>query len=193
MRYTVLRSLHLSKLQLPTRLLITWFVLSIDVALVVGAIKYSDRAVFTPRGAADYWRGTGAPQDGADAPLLPGEDEIEGRDAAPAPSAPKSRRFLVDTVHPHLFTVPIVLFVMLHLLSLTRLPTAWKVAIDAHGFLAFAATFGLPFWIATGGGGATLFVIAGSNLLASFVAVSAILLFETWLVRGPPPAAAAES
>jgi hypothetical protein len=179
-RYTVLRSLHLSRLQLPTRLLITWFVLSIDVALVVGALKYSDRAEFSASGATRYWHGAGAAATGEQAPLLPGEEEIEGRGTEPPIGAAKSRRFLVDTVHPHLFTVPIVLFVMLHLLSLTRLPTGWKVALDAHGFLAFAATFGLPFWIAASGGGAWLFVAAGSNLLLNFVVVSAILLIETW-------------
>jgi hypothetical protein len=179
-RYTVLRRLHLSRLQLPTRILLTCFVLSIDAALVVGSIKYVHRAEFSPAGAQRYWRGDGAAREGLP-PLLTGEEDIEdGAGARSADAPPKSARFLVDTAHPHLFSVPIVLFILLHLLVLTRLPDAAKVALDLHAFVSFAATFGLPFWIAAEGRGATLFVTAGANLLLNFAAVSAILLFETW-------------
>lgn len=194
MRYTLIPKMHLSRLPLPTKILLTCFVLSIDVGLWVGSLKYTHRAEFSPSGATRYWAGDGASRDPGDA-LLPGEDEIAEPSPAGelrrAPSARKSTRFLVDTVHPHLFTVPIVLFILLHLLILTRLPDAAKIALHVHGFASFAATFGLPFWIAAHdvatGTGAALFVVAGVNLFASFALVSAILLFETWLVRGRAP------
>ena len=108
----------------------------------------------------------------------------------PAPPR-KSFKYLVDTVHPHLFTVPMVLFLLLHLLSLTRLPEKVKVALDVHAFLSFAATFGLPFWIASSGRGAVLFVVSGASLLLNMLAVSVILLVETW--RPDPDARRPES
>jgi hypothetical protein len=177
-RFTLFRKLRLSNLQLSTRVLLTCFVLSIDVGLWVGSLKYTQRAEFSAAGAQDYWRGRG---DAASGELLPGESQIEDAAATTPPASPrKSTKFLVDTVHPHLFTVPIVLFILLHLLSLTRLPEGVKVALDVHAFVSFAATFGLPFLIAGSGRGAAAFVASGVNLLLNVIVVSVILLFETW-------------
>jgi hypothetical protein len=191
-RYTLLPKMHLSRLPLPTRILLTCFVLSIGAALWVGSLKYTQRAEFSAAGARRYLHGEATGDslgDRSSDGLLPGEDLIEeGADGLEPPAERMTPRRLVDVVHPHLFTVPIVLFVFLHLLILTRLPDGWKIALHLHAFAAFAATFGLPFWIARSGRGAALFAAAGANLLASFALVGAILLWETWLA----PARAAE-
>lgn len=183
MRYTLSPKLHLSQLPLATRILLTSFLVSVIAALAVSCLKYSDRAEFTPTGAQRYWGGD-PPRPGDEAePLLAGEEAIDGK----TPRAlKKSTRQLVDLVHPHLFTVPIVLFILLHLLILTRVRDGWKIALIVHAFTAFAATFGLPFLIAATRGGALAFIVAGSNLLLSFAATCAILLFELWRpARGP--------
>lgn len=186
MRYTLTPKLHLSRLPLPTRVVLTCFVVMIESALLVASQKYSDRAEFTPSGAESYFHGDGA-ADAGSPPLLPGEDQID--DSAPAQPRPaKSTRALVDIVHPHLFTVPIVQFILLHLLILTRLADRAKIALTLHGFGSCAATFGLPFVVAGSGHGAWLFIAAGANLLASFVGVGALLLVELW--RAPPTAPA---
>ncbi len=184
MRYTLSPKLHLSRLPLPTRVLLTAFVLSIEAALAVGGLKYTDRAEFTPAGARLYWNGD-ATADHGDG-LLPGEAEIEDtRPAAGRPAASrKTTRFLIDIVHPHLFTVPIVLFILLHLLILTRLTDRWKIALTVHAFASCGATFGLPFLVAATGVGAAAFIVAGSNLLLAFVGVGTLLLVELWR-RGP--------
>lgn len=187
MRYTLSPKLHLSRLPLPTRVVLTCFVVLIEAALLVGAQKYRDRAEFTPTGAQHYFHGDGARGEGTTEPLLPGEDEIDGS-VAPQQAPAKSARLLVDIVHPHLFTVPIVQFILLHLLILTRLPDRWKIALTLHGFAATAATFGLPFVVAANGGGAGLFIVAGANLLLSFVGVGLLLLVELW--RAAPSSSA---
>src|SRR5262249_15276519 len=161
MRYAVIPGMHLSKLPLPTRILLSLFVVSILAALWVGSLKYTQRAEFTPGGATRWWHGDETAGDGLDA--------LE-RGAAPPPER-KSTRYLVDVVHPHLFTVPIVLFILLHLLILTRLPDALKIALHVHAFASLAATFGLPFLVAARGTGGTWFVVAGANLLLSFIGV----------------------
>jgi hypothetical protein len=56
----------------------------------------------------------------------------------------------------------------------------------AEAFASLAATFGLPFLVAARGAGGTAFVVAGANLLLSYVGVGAILLFETWWPRALP-------
>lgn len=184
MRYTLSPKLHLSRLPLPTRVVLTCFVVMIELALVVGAQKYRDRAEFTPAGAASYWHGSG--HDAGDG-LLAGESDFDDDPALRGAAPAKSRRLLVDIVHPHLFTVPVVQFILLHLLILTRLRDRTKIALTLHAFLSAAATFGLPFLIASTGGGALLFIVAGVNLLASFAATGGLLLIELW--RSPPSAA----
>jgi len=191
MRYTLSPKLHLSRLPLPTRVVLTCFVVLIEAALLVGSQKYRDRAEFTPTGAERYFHGDAAAGDGAE-PLLPGEDLIDAAVAA-QPAPPKSTRFLVDVIHPHLFTVPIVQFILLHLLILTRLSDRAKIALTLHGFGSTAATFGLPFLVAAGGGGAAWFIAAGANLLASFVGVGLLLLVELWRSAPELPAAARAS
>jgi len=182
MRFTVIPGMHLSKLPLPTRILVSLYVVSVFAALAVGSLKYTQRAEFTPSGATRYWHGDAEAGDGLDA--------LER--GAPPPPEKKSDRYLVDVVHPHLFTVPVVLFLLLHLLSLTRLPDAAKIAFHVHAFASLAATFGLPFLVAASGSGGTGFVVAGVNLLLSFVGVGAILLFETWFPRARPPESAGD-
>ena len=192
MRYTLLPRMHLSRLPLSTRVLITAFLVSISAGLVVSSLKYTQRAEFTPSGAARYYHGDAnravasesAPA--TDTPLLEGENQIEDRKPGLFPPAErKSLRYLVDTVHPHAFTVPVLLFILLHFLSLTRIPERWRIVFHLHAFASFLATFGLPFLIASHGSGAWLFVVAGVNLFASFFFVTAILLYETWIGRAP--------
>jgi hypothetical protein len=185
MRYTVLPRMHLSRLPRSTRLLLTLFVLSVLGGLWVATLKYTQRAEFTPGGAARYWRGD-SPARAADE-LLPGEAQIEDsgtRDGLAVAAEPrKTTRFLVDVIHPHVFTIPLLLFVLLHLLILTRLTERAKIACHLHAFASLAATLALPFLVAGSGRGGLAFVVAGANLMLSFVAVSAVLLFETWCAR----------
>ncbi|MBL8840587.1 MAG: hypothetical protein JNL90_03550 [Planctomycetes bacterium] len=182
MRYTLSPKLHLSRLPLPTRILLSAFLVTLQAALAVSALKYTDRAEFTPDGARSYWHGEAPAAD----ELLPGEAEIDDAPtaAARAPALRKSTRYLVDVVHPHLFTVPLVLFVLLHLLILTRLGDRAKIALTLHAFGSCAATFGLPFLVAASGTGALAFVVAGANLLLSMGGVALLLLVELW--RAPP-------
>lgn len=179
MRYTLSPKLHLSRLPLPTRVVLTCFVVMIQAALLVAAQKYTDRADFTTAGAQRYLHGEEGGATAKDDELLAGESEIEG-DALRVRSPRKSTRQLVDIVHPHLFTVPIVQFIFLHLLILTRLPDRWKIALTLHAFGSCAATFGLPFLVASSGAGATPFIVAGANLVLSFVGVGLLLLVELW-------------
>jgi hypothetical protein len=184
-RYTLSPKLHLSRLPLPTRVVLTCFVVMIEAALLVGAQKYRDRAEFTPAGAQRYLHGD-APATAPGEELLPGEDDIEEGGGLRAEAPRKSARQLVDLVHPHLFTVPIVQFILLHLLILTRLPDRWKIGLTLHAFLSCAATFGLPFVVASSGAGAAGFIAAGASLLLSFAGVGALLLVELWRPADAP-------
>jgi hypothetical protein len=92
-------------------------------------------------------------------------------------------RQIIDIVHPHLFTVPIVIFILGHLVHLTRLPDAWKLGVNVTAFTSFLATFLLPFAVVSHAGLAPLLFVSGCVFLASLVALCVIPLWEMWLGR----------
>ena len=92
-----------------------------------------------------------------------------------------SRRELVDIVHPHLFTVPIVLFILGHLLHLTRLPDRLKLAVNAGAFLAFFVTFVSPLVVADRAAIGWLLFGGGCLFLLSLAALCLVPVWEMWL------------
>jgi hypothetical protein len=137
-------------------------------------MKYSDRAAFTVQGLADYVHG----EAGA------GADDAFGDPFAGAEGRPReglTRRQLVDIVHPHLFSVPIVLFILGHLLHLTRLPDGLKLTINVVAFASLLATFLLPFAVLDHPGLAPLLVVSGWALMGAFALLCAVPLYELWL------------
>lgn len=177
MHYLTRQRLHLSLFHPLMKVLLSLYILSVGAALFVAALKYTDRAEWSSDGVAAYVHGDDAARDdpfGAPFEGLAGE-----------PRAGLTRRQLVDIAHPHLFSVPLVLFVLGHLLHLTRLPDALKLSINVAAFGSFLATFLLPFVVAERAALAPLLHAAGWVLMISFVLLCAVPLWETWLGRPP--------
>ncbi len=179
MHYLTRQRLHLSRFHPLMKVLLSLYILSVAGAVYVATLKYTDRASWSSEGAAVYVAGTA----GADAAADPFRDPLGGTTEGIAHAEGMSRRELVDIVHPHLFTVPIVLFILGHLLHLTRLPDKLKLAINAGAFLSFFATFLLPFAIHSQRALAPLLIASGSVMLLCFALLCAIPLWETWLGR----------
>ena len=176
MHYLTRQRLHLSLFHPLMKVLLSLYILSVAAGVWVAALKYSDRATWSDEGVADYV--SGAEAVGEDDPF---GDPFAGLDGdAPAGL---SRRQLVDIVHPHLFSVPLVLFVLGPLLHLTRLPDPLKLLINVAAFLSFAATFGLPFLMLDDRSLAPVLLVAGWTMLISFGLLCLIPLWETWFGR----------
>jgi len=181
MHYLTRQRLHLSRFHPLMKVLLSLYILSVAGGVWVAALKYTDRASWSSEGAGLYIAGS-APGSGAgSAEADPFRDPLGGTAEGVAQSEGLSRRQLIDIVHPHLFTVPIVLFILGHLLHLTRLPDKLKLAINAGAFLSFFATFLLPFVIRSQRSLAPLMIVAGSMMLLSFALLCLIPLWETWL------------
>ena len=200
MHYLTRQRLHLSRFHPLMKALLSLYILSVAGGVWVASLKYTDRAEWSAPGIGAHVRGEPnlALGSGAGTPGTHGEaagSAAEGTAADPfgdpfggtaegvMAREPLSRRQLVDIVHPHLFTVPLVLFVLGHLLHLTRLPDVLKLAINAAAFLSFFATFLAPFAIDDAAVLGGVMYAAGSTMLASFALLCAIPLWETWLGR----------
>ncbi|HTE06387.1 MAG TPA: hypothetical protein VK824_09340 [Planctomycetota bacterium] len=177
MHYLTRQRLHLSRFHPLMKVLLSLYILSVAGAVYVATLKYSERAEWSGGGVAEYVAGNG----GADAAADAFGDPLAGTPEGRATHEGLSRRQLIDIVHPHLFSVPIVLFILGHLLHLTRLPDWLKLAINAGAFLSFFATFLLPFVIRSERALAPLLVVSGCVMLLCFALLCIIPLWETWL------------
>jgi len=174
MHYLTRQRLHLSQFHLLMKVLMSLYVLSVGAGLWVATLKYSDRAEWSPSGLADFVHGD--PGGTSDEQL---GDPLEGLEGGQ--HVGKSRRELVDIAHPHLFTVPIVLFILGHLLHLTRLPDLLKLGVNVTAFVSFLGTFLLPFFVVEQARLAGALYVCGWALLVSCVVLCVVPLYEMWL------------
>jgi hypothetical protein len=104
MRYFTSTGFHISSLPAGLKLVLSLYLIANLFGVVVSSGKFLQRMDPTPSSVEQYFQGDGR---GADPVVIPGEGEG------------KSVRYLTDTTHPHLFTVPLVLLVICHLAHLT--------------------------------------------------------------------------
>ncbi|MFT7464570.1 MAG: hypothetical protein ACI9EF_002926 [Pseudohongiellaceae bacterium] len=178
MHYLTRQRLHLSLFHPLMKVLMTLYILSVGAGLYVASLKYTDRAEYTTEGMKTWVHGSG--EVSADEELGDPFAELEGY-APEGYSEGMSRRELIDIVHPHLFTIPIVLFLLGHLLHLTRLPDWLKLTINVGAFASFGATFLLPFLIIEDATLAPLLYASSVSMLITFVALCVVPLWEMWL------------
>ena len=183
MHYLTRQHLHLSRFHPLMKLLLTLYILSVAGGLWVASLKYTDRAEWSADGAARYVRGEANPAVGAAQDQALFGDPLGGTEEGLMLHEPLSRRQLVDIVHPHLFTVPLVIFLLGHLLHLTRLPDVLKGALNVAAFAAFCGTFLAPFALSDAATLGHVIHLSGTLLLVSFALLCAIPLWELWLGR----------
>ncbi|MFQ5507592.1 MAG: hypothetical protein ACE5F1_22750, partial [Planctomycetota bacterium] len=99
MRYYKGSGFRLARLPFGLRLVLTLYLLTTLLGFWVASLKYFERGLLGPEGIQDYYLGV--------------EDPLLG-------TTEKSFGFLVDVTHPHLFTIPLVLLVLCHLVQLCQ-------------------------------------------------------------------------
>ncbi len=164
MHYFNKGSKKLSHLSPGLRRILVFYLLSTLVAFWLSGMKYVLRGLLLPASIQRYYLGTG-------------EDQLLGGEAG------KSLSFLVDVTHPHLFTVPLVLMVLAHILQLCPYSQRLKNGIYLTAFTGFVLTFGGP-WVVRGLPSlAVLIPIGGTLLLLGGSLLCVLPLRGLWLGR----------
>ncbi len=159
---------------LSTKLLITFFLACALGALSVALLQYADRAGLSRQEAEEWLLGN------------------EGDSGALEIKMKRSYRELLAITHEHAFTVPLVVFVLMHFVGLCSLPERWKIALYSTAFLSVAASFAGIWLVAYAGGAWTLLVRGAGIVMALSIALGcAIPLREMWWVGRRRPARAA--
>ncbi len=145
------------------RLVYTWFLLLMFVGFVFSFFWAHSMTDLTPKGLAEHYRGS---------------DANFGE--------PMSFGQLAETTHFHLFTMPVVFMIMVHVLYLTMASPTLKVVTTWACFTGVTLDLVSP-WLITYV--SPLFVITMLTgdvfMLLSFFVMFAIPMYEMWVLNFP--------
>ncbi len=165
-QYYKMPGFTLAGANLSTKVLLTLFLVAVALGLVVALLQYGDRAGLSGTGAVEWIRGNEGDLDAAEL------------------KAPKSRRELLALTHDHAFALPMLLFVLLHLVALTSVPEGAKIAIYVFGFASLGTALASPWLVAyVGEGWQRALRASGFGLAATIAAATLLPLHEMWLAR----------
>lgn len=168
MRYFSSSGFQISSLPLALKIVLSLYLVSNLFGLVVSSAKFLQRMDPTPSSVQRYYQGDGETVD----LMIPGEGEG------------KSVRYLTDTTHPHLFTVPLVLLVICHLAHLTHVNQVFLGLLDLGAFLGFLLMFGTPWLLSAQPTTFALLMILGGSLLTVCMGLLCVIpLVAMWRSR----------
>lgn len=145
------------------RLLYTQFLLFMLVGFAFSFFWAHSMTGLSPQGIADHYRGS---------------DATFGE--------PMSFRELAEVFHFHLFTMPVVFMILVHVLYMTGASHALKVWMTWLSFGGVALDLLSPWLISYVSPVFVLTMLAGDTLMVvSFLVMMAIPLYEMWILKQP--------
>jgi hypothetical protein len=184
----------LSKSDPSTKVLITLFLATMLVSIAVAELNVYDKVKWTPGGVVARYGPDPEPPPVTEAPPASSGDDLPletGSNAADQQlplegdtlvARMNTFTLLVDVTHPHVFELPVVIFVLAHFLMRTRAATWFKLANYALSFGGIAAFLSTP-WLVR-----YVSVSAAPLLLAGAIAVGVtslvmilISIVDMWL------------
>lgn len=145
------------------RLLYTLFLLLMLAGFTFSFFWAHSMTGLSPQGVADHYRGS---------------DATFGE--------PMSFRELAEVTHFHLFTMPVVFMILVHVLYLTGASHGMKLGVTWMGFGGVMLDLLSPWLISYISPVFVLTMLAGDTLMAvSFLIMMAIPLYEMWVLKQP--------
>jgi hypothetical protein len=164
----------LSRTDRSTKILITLFLLSILCALAVAELNVFDKVGRVNSGIVARYGPEVAPA--PDAPL-PNENE-------PIVARLNTFASLLDITHPHIFQIPLIIFVLAHFLARTRSPEWFKLLNYFTAFFGAAAFMAAPWMVRYWTIKAALVLPSGAAAVGfASLAMIFVPLWDMW--RGP--------
>ena len=156
----------LARANLSTKVLVSLFIITVAAGLGVALLQYTSRAGSTGREAVEWVKGNEGDLDAT-------ELKIE-----------KSYRELLSITHEHAFALPMLLFVLLHLVALCTVSERFKIGLYVSGFLSLMGSLAGPWLIsAWGDGWNVLMRVCGVIMSVTIATASVLCLYEMWLAQ----------
>ncbi|HHT9104998.1 MAG TPA: hypothetical protein ACFYD7_03905 [Candidatus Wujingus californicus] len=164
-------------LPISNKIFFTFFLFIITIAIGIGFLNYYERTGFSPHKTVRYYSGD--------------EDEDATISASPEKNRarleeglffPKSYRELLEVTHTHIFSIPIVVFILSRILAMTHTREGLKIIIYGVSFVGIILNLAAPWLIRYANHHfVVVFTISNIFLILSFGAYIFIPLYEMWL------------
>ncbi len=161
------RGFSLRRAAVPTKVLITAFLATVALAIVVGVLMYRVRTGLAPSGAAAWYLGN-------EATAGPGEAVLFEKTALE----------LLDATHPHLFGQAFLFFVLCHLFALTPVRSRVKLAVYLAAFGSVVVDAGAPWLIRYVSPAFGYLQVTGTAVMVTaFLILVLVPVREMWFTR----------
>jgi hypothetical protein len=159
---------HLSKLPLSTKVALSCF-----YAAVLTALAFSAFVVF---GERTRWRASEVQANFA------GDERVTRETGARLGRmhAEPSPRALNDVVHPHSMVMPVLYFILVHLMEMSAGRRGPKIALYLVAFASMMTTVFAPLLVAASLAWAPAVMAAVAAMLGSFAAMIAVPAWQMW-------------
>ncbi|OQZ00498.1 MAG: hypothetical protein B6D35_06540 [Candidatus Brocadia sp. UTAMX2] len=163
-------------LPISNKIFFTFFLSIMTVALGVGFLNYYERTGFSSQKTIRYYCGN--EEEDINAPLSAEENRSKLEEGL---FFPKSYRELLDVTHTHIFSMPIVIFILSRIMAMTHTREGLKVTIYGASFMGILLNLGAPWLIRYSSPHFVLtFTISNILLILSFGAYISLPLYEMW-------------
>lgn len=192
--YLAMPYFHLSKLPLTTKVGLTMFYLSLVAGFVFVAVSYypmiSEHSYEQAKnmlgkeiGAREAYRDHFAPQEQAREVMKKQGAPDSDIDEAVRTQQQGQKRKASDIVHPHSFLMPVIFFILIHLMEMTTLWQKAKIPLYTTSGLCMILTVFAPLIVLNAPGLAVLCFGAMYLMLTCFTAMALGPLYPMWFVK----------
>ena len=165
----------LSKSPISNKLYITFFLIIMAYAFYVSCANFYERTSFFPRNTVRHYSGNEE--------KLNDESGYEYNENLLQEGFffPKSYREIIEITHVHAFTIPLIIFVMSRILSMTLIRDWIKITIYSVGFVGTIMNLSGPWLIRFKSDVFSLSLITSYFLLGfCFIFLITLPLYEMW-------------
>jgi len=158
------------------KIFFTFFLSIIAVAIGIGFLNSYDKTGFSPEKTVRYYCGNEAEEFD---PNQTGEEYAASMQEGIF--FKKSYRELLNVTHAHIFTIPIVVFILSRILAMTQLCEGFKITIYSVSFAGVITQLAVPWLVRfVSPHLAITFVISNILLVSAFIAFLFFPLYEMW-------------
>lgn len=161
---------RLSSASLSNKTFFSFFLILMGLSMVVAFWNFYERTSFNPSKVTRYYLGNVREDEPEDAPL-PEEGLM----------FPKTKREMLEVTHVHIFTIPLIFFVMSRILSMTSMREGYRLATFVASFVGIVLNLSGPWLVRYVSSGFSLWLILSYVILGSVVIVYITYpMYEMW-------------
>lgn len=163
-------------LPISNKIFFTFFLFIMSIAIGLGFLNYYERTGLSAQKTIRYY--CGDKEEEVDTPLSDEENRVKLEEGL---FFPKSYRELLEVTHTHIFSIPIVLFILSRILAMTHTREGLKIVIYGISFMGVILNLAAPWLIRYASPHFVItFTISNILLILSFGAYIFIPLYEMW-------------